>query len=421
MLAGSGEKKVTLGPGDELRRPDRACELHDDGAQTTRFYGITGHGADGRVFPPADVPAVDFPQIVVWAAKNWGARAIIEGGPSAANYARAAIQHRSDPEEATVYTHLGWRKLPGYGWCYLSNGTVLSAAGPVDGVTVKVRRQGHQYRAACTAGGVGRRSHGDGAIPRPRSIPAYVPLLAATVRAALCEMLPASSVLWLVGPTGVGKTELAAACARFYGPAFEGKSLPGWQGTANALEYGAFVHKDTIHLLDDYKPEGSLRDQQDLRSKAERLIRGAGNGQARDRLGRDGRLMPTYDPRGLSLVTGEDTPEGLTHRQVDRADVSAGDVNLEALTTVQTGEGRVVPSQAMAAFLQDTAGRFDKERAEFPRTCFVTATSSRAPRRMAEHRTPWPSSRRRCGSGFALARVAGRSTKRPQRHCCGTA
>lgn len=360
---------ITWRPLSNFEAEIQRDELRDDGAHTARVYAVSGRGADGRAFPTVDVLASEFGRMA-WIAEKWGARAIIEAENRATDYTRAAVQHLSKPVEGTVFAHPGWRNLPGHGWCYLSADQVLSASGPVDGVVVKLERVAASIalpEPPATdeerAGVVRMITERFLALGPDRLT---VPLLAATIRAALCELAPADFSLWLTGPSGAFKTEMAAVCARFYGPAFDRLNLQSWTSTANALERSAFDHKDALFVPDDYAPQAGTRAQSELRDKAERVIRGAGNRSGRGRLGRDGRPLPVYEPRGLALVTGEDVPGG--HSRTARIvvlEVSRGDISSRALSELQTAEGRALPSRAMSAFIQDLAGRFDDERNAF--------------------------------------------------------
>ena len=82
----------------------------------------------------------------------------------------------------------------------------------------------------------------------------------------------------LVGPTGSGKSELAALAQQHYGAGLDARHLPGnWSSTENALESLAFVVKDALVVVDDFAPTGRQYDVQAMHRKADRLFRAQGN------------------------------------------------------------------------------------------------------------------------------------------------
>ena len=117
--------------------------------------------------------------------------------------------------------------------------------------------------------------------------------------------------VFVVGPSGVFKTEVAALAQSHFGLAFGSNALPGsWSSTENALEMLAFYGKDILLTVDDFAPQPGSRAQQTLHAKAEQLLRAQGNGSGRERTNGDGTMRPTRPPRGLILSTGEDVPRG---------------------------------------------------------------------------------------------------------------
>ncbi|MGL4461965.1 MAG: DUF927 domain-containing protein [Planctomycetia bacterium] len=111
------------------------------------------------------------------------------------------------------------------------------------------------------------------------------PLLLAPFRAVVGD--PGYSV-FLVGPSGACKSELASLAQRFFGAEMDAKRLPGnWSSTDNAIEGLAFAAKDAVLVVDDFKPGGSSQDVQRLHQSADRVFRGLANGASRQRLTAD--------------------------------------------------------------------------------------------------------------------------------------
>ena len=75
-----------------------------------------------------------------------------------------------------------------------------------------------------------------------------VPLVTAIFRSVLGDT---DFSIHLAGPTGIGKTELAALAQQHFGPGLDARHLPGnWLSTGNAIEGLAFVTKDALLVVD---------------------------------------------------------------------------------------------------------------------------------------------------------------------------
>ena len=97
------------------------------------------------------------------------------------------------------------------------------------------------------------------------------PLFAAIWRAPITT---ADFSLQIIGPTGAGKSELAALAQQHYGVGLDARNLPGsWSSTANALEAIAFLAKDALLVTDDFVPQGSRSDVDRAHREADRLLR----------------------------------------------------------------------------------------------------------------------------------------------------
>src|SRR5206468_12743200 len=113
----------------------------------------------------------------------------------------------------------------------------------------------------------------------------------------------------IAGPTGVGKTEVAALVQQHFGAGMDARNLPGsWSSTGNALEELAFQAKDVLLVVDDFIPTGSMADVQRAHRDADRVLRAQGNRSGRQRMRADGSLRAVRPPRGLIVSTGEDVP-----------------------------------------------------------------------------------------------------------------
>jgi hypothetical protein len=330
----------------------------DDGVETHRRFEIAAHhqGRERRF----EVASTEFPTMR-WVAEKLGASAILNAGMGTRDHARAAIQHLSNGiESRTVFTHLGWRRI-GDAWCYLHADGAIGPVGPVSGVETEPPSQLERF-----------------SLPEPpteddlkQAVPASlgildlvpdemsVPIYCAVWRSVLGAT---DFSLHVAGQTGEGKTELVALAEQHFGAGLDSRHLPGsWSSTGNSLEVLAFAAKDALLVVDDFAPEGTSFDVQRLHREAARLVRAQGNRAGRNRLRADGSLRPVKYPRGLILSTGEDIPNAHSVRaRILVLELPRGGMDWQTLTTCQEDAASGLYAQAMAAFLQWVAGRYEE-------------------------------------------------------------
>jgi hypothetical protein len=186
------------------------------------------------------------------------------------------------------------------------------------------------------------------------------PLFCAIYRAALG---PADFVVWLEGRTGVFKTEVATLALQHFGE-FTSRRLPAnFNSTANFLGEWAFVLKDCIFLIDNFRPTGSAIDRQRSEAVADRLIQSAGDAAGRGRLNADLTARATKPPRGLMVCTAEESPSG--HSTLGRSikiAVLDGDISPQKLTALQADSDKF--RLAMSCYIRSLAGRLDSVRVQ---------------------------------------------------------
>ncbi len=330
----------------------------DDGEGQHRQFGIEAELAGQHV--AFAIPAAEFGRMG-WVLRELGPRAVIY--PGQREHARAAIQVLSgEIRQERVFAHTGWRRI-GDAWAYLHAGGAIEKEGPLPGVQVALPDQLDRFELALPSDDE-HLKHALGASLRLLEVApdrVTLPLLATVYRAALGG---ADFSLLLTGRTGVFKTALALLTEQHFGARIDSGTLPGnFSSTGNALEILAFYAKDALFVVDDFAPTGSARDGE-LQAVAERLFRGAGNGQGRSRMGSDGRLRPHKPPRALVLATGEDVPSGgsVRARMLVLA-VAPGEVDVEVLSACQRAAAEGLFSQAMAGFVRWVAGRYEQVQA----------------------------------------------------------
>jgi hypothetical protein len=283
----------------------------DDGAELQLRFALAAQ-LKGKTHC-FEIPAAQFAGMS-WVTAHLGAMAIVMPGMTLKDRARAAIQLLSPRvEHRRVYTHLGWRKI-GEAWCYLHAGGAIGVHGAVEDITVAPG----QALAADQ-------------LPTPADEEAAHAAIRASLRlldvAPDAVTIPGYAAIWravlgnvdcsvhLVGPTGQGKTELAALYQQHWGAAMDARHLPAsWLSTGNALEGITFQAKYAILVVDDFCPTGVKADLARQHKEADRLLRAQGNRRGRQRMRTDSTLRPSKSPRGLLLSTGEDTPRGQSLR-----------------------------------------------------------------------------------------------------------
>jgi hypothetical protein len=327
----------------------------DDGAEVQRTFTLTARlGEHTATF---DVVSAQFASMS-WVTEYLGAGAIVMPGMTLKDHARTAMQMLSRTTvQRHVYAHLGWRQIGGR-WCYLHAGGAIGPDGTVAGVDVHTTNELARYALPDPP----NETHLHNAIKASLRLldvaPCEItfPLYGALWRAALAE---GDFSLHLVGPTGAGKTALAALAQQHFGAAMNARHLPAnWTGTANALEAIAFTAKDVLLTVDEFTPADAVQAQA-LQRTAERLFRAQANHTGRQRMRADTTLRPAKPPRGLLVSTGEDVPKGQSLRaRMLIVDVEPNTVDWSSMTQCQHDAASGLYAQALAGFVRWLAPQY---------------------------------------------------------------
>ena len=325
--------------------------IRDDGVESSLVLGLQGALMTGRPLSRIEVPAVSFMTPDKWVVPQWGADATV--WPGETRCLAPAIQATSKNKRSqTVFAHTGWRLLPS-GWAYLHGGGAITAreensvafvslGPPLDRFTLPSPPTGDSLLAAVRA-----------SLAMLNVAPPKITatLLAAVYRAVLgaCDFS-----LFLVGLTGIGKSEIAALGQQHFGAGLDARHLPGsWSSTANSLEAVAFLAKDALLVCDDFCPSGGVGDVSKYHQMADRLLRAQGNASGRQRMRPDGTLRPAKPPRGLILSTGEDVPVGQSLRaRMLILELAKNEVGFDRLTDCQNDARSGLYAQSLAAFIR---------------------------------------------------------------------
>ena len=333
----------------------------DDGIEVQRAFEISAtlHGQPA-VFT---VAASQF-AAMNWVAGNLGARAIVYPGLAARDHTRAAIQLCStEIFSRRVFAHTGWRRFD-RGFAYLHAGGGVGATGvetelpgALANFVLPSPPEPEAARAAVAA-----------AVSLFDLLPDEIafPLFAAPWRAVLGA---ADFSLHLAGPTGSGKSVIAALAQQFFGAAFRHTALPeNWDSTGNRIVASAFAAKDALLVVDDFAPTGNFSRVEQRHAEADRVLRSQGNRAGRGRCAPDGSIRPEKPPRGLIVSTGEDVPRGQSLRaRLLVLEVSPGvtPFGKAALRAAQDAGAAGLYAAAMAAFLAWLAPELEARQTEF--------------------------------------------------------
>ncbi len=356
--------------------------VYDDGDGTAyRCFEVVGQLADGTKLETLHVSADEFSSMD-WVLKEWGARAIIAAGRGNVDYLREAIQWLSAGFGVRrVFRHTGWQKQP-EGWVYLHASGGIGPEEAVSSVRVELPDPVSRFILPPPPGDVALRERVRASLDLLHVAPDHItiPLLAAVYRAPLGDP---NLTVFLTGPTGTGKTSLAALCQQHYGAEMNGNRLPaGWSSTANALEGLAFLVKDAVLVVDDYVPRGTSLDVARLGDKADRLIRGVANGQGRQRMRADGSLQPNRPTRSLIIGTGEGVPSGESLRaRMLVLELQRSDVDWDRLSACQQHAAAGWYAEAMAAYIRWLSPRFETIRSHLPQDIQTIRQTVTAPHR----------------------------------------
>ena len=355
----------------------------DDGAEVRRRFEIVAALNDRR--EAFSVPSSQFAGIG-WATEHLGAGAIVYPGFGTRDHARAAVQMLSgDVPAERVYAHTGWREV-GSEWVYLHAGGAIGRVGRVGGIRTEL------------AGVLGERilpdpPEGDELVRAVRASLAFLslapdrltfPMLAAVYRAPLGDTDFGEH---LSGPTGEGKSEIAALCQQHHGAGLDARNLSSWESTENAIEGQAFQAKDQVMVLDDFAPSGTSYDVQRWHKKADRVLRAKGNASGRQRMRHDTTLRPEKPPRALIISTGEDVPRGQSLRaRLLVLELAPGELRWEQLTASQRDAASGLYAAATSGYVRWLAARYGEskdrlggERAALREAAAATARHRRTP------------------------------------------
>lgn len=376
------QEKNTQSQGDiKIKLCDFIATIHeeieqDTGLENKAVLRIQATRHDGMVLPVVDVQAAKFfAKTSPWVNEAYGTRLLVEPGNTKSDHLRAAIQRYSmlngDIHRSQIFCFTGW-KLFNEQWHYLTGTGAINAEGLQDSIQTELGA-GHMRRYQLPEPFKNEKLNQAGALalellnicPNKPFIGAA--LLAAVARAPLGECKEIDFCLFLHGQTGTRKSSITALALAFFG-AFNGNSFPAnWSDSDSDLEAKAFQAKDSLFVVDDYKPSVNQAEASKLHSKSERFVRNTGNLAGRGRRNTDMTAKAAPYNRSMTIITGEDLPRGqsLLGRLLI-LELSREDVHLPTLSKLQKAAREGVFSGVMAAYIHYLAPRLDTLKTTFP-------------------------------------------------------
>ncbi|MBV9453524.1 MAG: hypothetical protein JOZ19_05310 [Rubrobacter sp.] len=120
--------------------------------------------------------------------------------------------------------------------------------------------------------------------------------------------------------------------------------------------------KDTLAVVDDWRPSISRSDAAEMDKKAQRLLRAVGNRQGRGRMNSDTTLRHSYPPRGVVVATAECLPEGPAFESATAralvVNVSRDEVDLGRLSELQVN--KVELQAAISGYVEWVSEHYDE-------------------------------------------------------------
>lgn len=308
----------------------------DNGVETQVEFLIEAEGAGGRRFPSVRIPAKNFSSMG-WVLERYGSQANICAGNTKRDQLRYAIQAASTPTRRTVYSHTGWRKV-GSKWAYLYNGGSIGAEG------LDVELEGNLSAYSLPETKVPEAVHTSAEFLGVGAMRVTAPLFLTMYLAPLCEFARGDRpafIPFVVGATGTRKTTVSALAMSHFGQ-FGNKQLSAsFADTSNSIMRKGFIVKDAPLLVDDYHPTTDYRSSENMKATAQRLARAYGDLAERGRANPDGSIRQANPPRGLCIMSGEESPD-------------VGESGTARYYIIEMRAGDVEPSEKLSA-LQEKA------------------------------------------------------------------
>ncbi len=329
-----------------------------DGVYTDVTYLVKGILAGGKELEVVFITPSDF-QSSDWIYRRWGIECVLFAGLNSYSYVKEYISHQAKgvPEEMK-YDFIGWH--------YISNRYIyLHGGGAIGGDNLQITGDKSKYLRTnldLSPKDTYRHLLESLNIGNPEIT---LPIFAYNLLSLMTTMFKEAGkepkfVLWLHGITGSRKTTLAKYFCNIFGSSSE--NIPAtFKDTRSALDVKTFEFKDSTLIVDDYHPASDPTERAEMNLIAQHIIRLYGDRIGKNRMTRTMTKQKTYIPRGLCIVTGEDSIQGhSTNSRIVPIEIQRDDVNLERLTYFQNN--RVVYTTGLYYFIEYLARHYSEIR-----------------------------------------------------------
>ncbi len=165
-------------------------------------------------------------------------------------------------------------------------------------------------------------------------------------------------VMWVHGITGSRKTTISKLFCNIFG--VNSETIPAsFKDTSASLEVKAFEYKDSVLIVDDYHPSVDRTEKLKMNNTAQNLIRAYGDRVGKSRMTKNMKNQNVYKPRGMCLITGEDTIDGhSSNARIMPVEILSNDIDLVQLTYFQNT--RNVYTSCLYNYIKFLAYNYDR-------------------------------------------------------------
>lgn len=302
-----------------LAYPAELVEIHDGRMITGGELRVRGWLSSGVRLPDIVVPSAEFPAMRWVEQGAWQLRAYVASGNAPKDQLREILSciGTEKTKRSMRYTHTGWRvDVPGAEACYLYDGGAVNGPENIDVQLGRERDDLGRYDLSAIDDDL-TIQQGFGAIDMMRGLyenRVLWPMISVAFLAPMTSALEAANkrisfVPYIEGKTGGGKSALSTFILNFFARYGRDNFPATFRSTANAITSLGYILKDSLLVLDDYKPQGSKNKREEMASIAENVIVAYTDSAARKRSDSNGVYRGGYVPRGMLLMSGEQLPD----------------------------------------------------------------------------------------------------------------
>lgn len=228
------------------------------------------------------------------------------------------------------YTHVGWRFINNK-WCYLNSaGAIGLTDSDIRGDKNKILEIDYYLtKVEALKRALNMLEIADNDKTLPLFLYAHLGVMNEVFNRGNVKI---QFTLWMVGVTGSRKTTLAKLFFNLFNRSKDYITAT-FKDSVAAIEMKSFEFKDSVLVLDDFHPASSSEEKKQMNQIASEIIRRYGDGICRARMTKNMTKQKEFPPRGLAVITGEDTYGVLsTALRYIKIEINHNDIDLEKLS-----------------------------------------------------------------------------------------